>query len=264
MKKGLDLYQVDAFARRLFEGNPAAVVPLEAWLPDAVMQAIAMENNLSETAFFVLQEQGYHLRWFTPAVEVDFCGHATLAASHVLYEELGYAGNRIDFRTRVGRVSVSRVPTGYEMDAPADMLEKITVPPPLEEALGIKIEELYQGREDLLAIVGSEQHIKGLEPDFALLARHTPRGILVSAEGNNEDFVSRCFFPNAGVNEDPVTGSAHTTMAPYWGKRLGKNVLEARQLSARGGQIQCRLEGDRVRLSGQAVTYLRGKIYLPE
>jgi len=264
MKKGLDLFQVDAFARQLFEGNPAAVVPLEEWLPDAVMQAIAMENNLSETAFFVSREKGFHLRWFTPAVEVDFCGHATLATGHVLFEELGYAENRIDFKTRVGRVSVDRTDTGYEMDAPADLLEKVTVPPLLEEALGIKVRELYQGRDDLLAIVDSEQEIKGLKPDFALLSRHTPRGILVSTQGKQVDFVSRCFFPNAGVNEDPVTGSAHTTMAPYWSERLGKKTLEAHQLSPRGGRIRCRMEGNRVHLSGHAVTYLKGRIYLPD
>lgn len=258
----LDLYQVDAFSKTLFKGNPAAVVPLREWLPDHIMQSIALENNLSETAFFVPTPEGYHLRWFTPAVEVDFCGHATLATSHVLFEHLEFPEKQIDFQTRVGKVSVYRSEGGYSMNAPVDELSPLDIPQSLEEALGAEILELFKGREDLLAIIKTKEQVIHLSPDFTALTHLTPRGILVSAPGEEVDFVSRCFFPNAGVDEDPVTGSAHTTMVPYWSKQFGKTELKARQLSVRGGEIHCQLAMDRVILTGSAVTYLKGEIYL--
>ncbi len=259
----LALFQVDTFTDQLFKGNPAAVVPLGTWLPDSTMQAIAEENNLSETAFFIPNGDGFHLRWFTPTIEVDFCGHATMATSHVLFQHLDYEKDQIEYQTRVGLVSVRQSENGYEMDAPADQLHEEIIPSSLEDALGAKIKELYSGREDLLAIVESEEVVRHVKPNFEAVAKLTNRGLLVSAPGEQVDFVSRCFFPNAGIDEDPVTGSAHTTMAPYWSERLGKSELTAHQISSRGGKVHCQLEQDRVILGGKAVTYLTGELFLP-
>jgi PhzF family phenazine biosynthesis protein len=257
----LSLYQIDAFTNRLFSGNPAAVVPLEEWLPDAVLQSIAMENNLSETAFFVPNGKDFDLRWFTPAIEVNFCGHATLASAHTLYHHLGFAGEKITFHTHVGTLTVAREGDNYRMDFPADRLTPVPDPPAdLLNALGVKAEAAFKGREDYLIIAGSEAEVAALQPDFRALLRLGGRGILVSAPGREVDFVSRCFFPNAGIDEDPVTGSAHTTMTPYWAQRLGKTKLTARQISARGGELHCEIRGDRVVLLGQAVTYMIGRI----
>jgi len=259
-----DLYQVDAFAARLFEGNPAAVVPLQAWLPNAQMQKIAMENNLSETAFFVPEQDGYHLRWFTPLIEVDFCGHATLATAHVLFEHLGLDQEAVLFYTRVGELVVSRSEHSYRMDAPADEAEELEVSHDIVEALGEAPRALYQGREDLMAVLESEEQVLNLSPDFHALAEATQRGLIATAPGRKVDFVSRCFYPNAGIDEDPVTGSAHTTLAPYWAKRLKKNDLQARQISRRGGQLRCLVSPERVVLEGQAITYLTGRIFIPD
>lgn len=255
------LYQVDAFTDRLFGGNPAAVVPLPQWLPDAVMQALANENNLSETAFFVPVDDGFELRWFTPEIEVDLCGHATLATAHVLFTHLGYAKAVIHFHTRSGLLTVERSAQGYVMDFPADEIHPIAKPARLEQALGAPVLETWQGRSDLMAVLADADTVRQLRPDMPALAALGGRGVIVTAPGAADaDFVSRCFFPNAGVPEDPVTGSAHTTMTPYWAKRLGKAALRARQLSARGGVLGCALIEKRVKLEGQAVTYFTGAI----
>jgi len=259
----LDLYQVDAFAERVFEGNPAAVVPLEGWLPDRLMQAIALENNLSETAFFVAEGAGFRLRWFTPEAEVDLCGHATLASAHVLFEHLGQAGDRIRFFTRSGELRVSRGTQGLTLDFPAIVPEPIAMLPTLAEGLGAEPLALL-GAPDYVAVFESERDIRALEPDFGLLKTLDRRGVLATAPGDEVDFVSRCFFPKLRVDEDPVTGSAHCKLVPYWAKRLGRQQLIARQLSARGGRLICELAGDRVLLTGRAIDYLIGQITLPD
>lgn len=259
----LKLYQVDAFTDELFRGNPAAVVPLDDWLPDEVMQSIGLENNLSETAFFVIEAEGYRLRWFTPSIEVELCGHATLASAHVLFTHLGFDRDRIVFHTRSGRLQVARSGPEYVMDFPADRLTAVDGPPALLEGLKRRPVEVYMGREDYLAVFANRSDVTTLAPDFDRLAALDGRGVIVTAPGDDVDFVSRAFFPNAGINEDPVTGSAHTTMAPYWAERLGKDALEARQISRRGGRVRCTVKGDRVMLAGRAVTYLEGSIFLP-
>lgn len=254
------IYQVDAFTDQLYKGNPAAVCPLDQWLPDAQMQAIAAENNLSETAFFVPMGNAFHLRWFTPAIEVDLCGHATLATAHVLFKHLHYAYPSIVFETRSGQLMVSQSEGLYIMDFPCDQLEPVSAPAILAKALGQNPQEVWMGREDYLVILDSEAAVAALNPDFALLKQLQGRGLICSAKGDSVDFVSRCFFPNAGIDEDPVTGSAHTTMTPYWAEKLGKQQLKAKQISKRGGHIQCTMLGDRVALAGQAVTFLEGKL----
>lgn len=260
----LPIYQVDAFTDELFAGNPAAVVPLEEWLSGDKMQAIAAENNLSETAFFVKNGEEYDLRWFTPAVEVDFCGHATLATAHILFSELEQSGSLV-FNTRVGKLIVKKVAKNtYLMDFPADKLSPIAISPELEKAVGIPALEAFTGREDIIYVVASQEMVERLTPDFNALGATSERGVLVTATGNNCDFVSRCFFPNAGIDEDPVTGSAHTTLLPYWAKRLKKSKLIAQQISKRGGYLECELtkNGEKVLLTGKGVTYLRGEIFI--
>ena len=258
----MTLYQIDAFTDQLFAGNPAAVCPLSEWLPDELLQQIAAENNLSETAFFVPQDQGFRLRWFTPAVEVDLCGHATLASAHVLFQHLDYPQNKIHFYTRSGELIVEQQGEQYVMDFPADQLTACAPPPEALEALQITPEDCYYGREDYLLIVEDQQTLAQINPDFRQLKALESRGVIVSAPGEEVDFVSRCFFPLAGIDEDPVTGSAHTTMAPYWSKRLGKNRLIGQQISKRGGTVYCQMREDRVLLAGQAQTYLIGKLQL--
>ncbi len=259
----LRIFQVDAFTGKLFAGNPAAVIPLEHWPAEATLQAIALENNLSETAFFVPNDAGYDLRWFTPEVEVDLCGHATLATAHVLFRHLDYQKDRITFHTRSGALQVVRSAKGYLMDFPADVITPYDALAALEHALGAPVQEAWQGRNDLMAVLGSREDVLRLKPDMNALIALGGRGIIATAAGGGEvDFVSRCFFPNAGVPEDPVTGSAHTTMTPYWAGRLGKTRLHALQLSARGGILACTLDGRRVLLEGEAVTYMVGDIFL--
>lgn len=253
------LFQVDAFTAQLFGGNPAAVVPLESWLADDLLQSIALENNLSETAFFVPVEGGFHLRWFTPVLEVDLCGHATLATAHVLFEHLGFDGQQIQFQCKSGALYVSRTEQGYRMDFPADVAESIAPPEVLVNALGRIPLEVLRGRDDYLAVFPDEAAVKDLEPDFRKMMELDGRGVIATAPGNYVDFVSRCFFPNAGIDEDPVTGSAHTVMTPYWADKLQKESMEARQISQRGGALHCTLNGQRVFLEGQAVTFLTGK-----
>ncbi len=258
----LDLYQIDAFAERVFEGNPAAVVPLDAWLDDSVLQAIAAENNLSETAFFAPEGDGFRLRWFTPRAEVDLCGHATLATAHVLYAHRGHARDSLHFLTRSGPLGVRREAAGYCMDFPAAVSTPAAVPGDLIDGFGGRKPAAVLVGPDHLAVFEDESEVAGLRPDFAALARLDGRGVIATAPGTDCDFVSRCFFPRLGVDEDPVTGSAHCQMVPYWAARLGRTDLSARQISPRGGQLECRLRGDRVELLGQAVTCLVGEFYL--
>lgn len=256
----LRIYQVDAFAERLFGGNPAAVCPLDAWLPDDVMQQIAAENNLAETAFYVPADGGFQIRWFTPTVEVDLCGHATLASAHVVFAHDRPKDDVVEFASKSGLLKVKREGELLVLDFPADTVEPMTVPQMLIDALGREPIETYKGKTDYLLVYGVEEHVAGLTPDLCDLAMVPARGIIVTAPGRHVDFVSRFFAPQVGVPEDPVTGSAHTTLTPYWSARLGKRELSAMQLSKRQGRLRCRLAGNRVEIAGRAVPYLSGTI----
>lgn len=260
----LDIYQVDAFTDKLFGGNPAAVCPLLSWLGDEVMQNIAMENNLAETAFFVSQGEDYHLRWFTPTVEVDLCGHATLATAHVLFEHLEFQKDKVFFHTRSGVLIVQRLEKGkYLMDFPSDHAEKVEDPSLqsfLETALKTNVLELWKGKDDFLVVIETEKELRKLQPDFRALSTITSRGVVVTSRGNGVDFVSRGFFPQSGIDEDPATGSAHTLLTPYWSPRLKTNRMKAQQLSRRVGHFECIYKGERTALIGSAVSYLQGKI----
>jgi predicted PhzF superfamily epimerase YddE/YHI9 len=258
----LPIYQVDAFAEKLFSGNPAAICPLSEWLPDATMQAIAAENNLSETAFFVREDAHYALRWFTPAVEVDLCGHATLASAHVVFSFLEPARDSVNFRTlKAGMLTVARQGDMLMMDFPARPAVPVEPPPGLLTALGGTPREVLKAR-DHMVVYGSAAEVLALKPDFAALAKIADCwAAMATAPGENGiDFVSRFFAPQHGVNEDPATGSSHCTLVPYWAKRLGKRELVARQLSRRGGTLTCALNGDRVAIGGRTVLYLEGQI----
>jgi PhzF family phenazine biosynthesis protein len=252
-------YQVDAFATRAFEGNPAAVCPLRGWLDDALLQAIAEENNLSETAFFVPTEEGYALRWFTPVREVDLCGHATLAAAHVLFDALGHPGQAIRFETRSGELTVERQDGRLAMNFPAIPPAPCNPPDILAQALGERPIEVLAA-DDYLVVFDSEETVRAITPDLALLGRLDRRGVVITAPGTEVDFVSRFFAPRFGIAEDPVTGSAHCELAPYWAGRLGKSTLAARQVSRRGGSLSCEMKGDRVVLAGHAVTFMEAEI----
>ena len=263
MNTRMKLYQVDAFTNELFKGNPAAVCPLDDWIDTAVMQRIAAENNLSETAFIVNEpDSGYRIRWFTPTVEVDLCGHATLSSAHVLFEHLDYEGNTIRFQSQSGVLGVTRQEGGWlQLDFPLQEPAPAKTPEHLVEGLGLAPKAVLQ-HQDYIAVFDNESEILSLAPDFRTLSQIKTRGICVTAPGTDCDFVSRFFGPRAGIDEDPVTGSAHCQLAPYWGKRLGKTVLSAKQVSARGGVINCELKNDRVLISGQAKTYLIGDIFV--
>jgi len=254
-------FQVDAFATRLFEGNPAAVCPLPNWLPDEILRAIAAENNLSETAFFVPTGEDFELRWFTPTVEVDLCGHATLATAHVLYEHLGHANGAIRFETRSGQLVTRRNGDRLEMVFPARAPQPCAAPPALTGGLSAEPLEVLEA-DDYVAVFDSEAAIRALVPDMAKLSTLGLRGVSVTAPGTDVDFVSRFFAPGVGVPEDPVTGSAHCELAPYWAARLGRNRMHARQVSRRGGEVFCELHGDQVVLEGSAVTFMEGEIRL--
>lgn len=257
----MPIYQVDAFTNERFKGNPAAVCPLDVWLPDAVMQNIAQENNLAETAFIVPNGNEVEIRWFTPTVEVDLCGHATLASAYVLFNELGFAGDQILFMSpRSGPLSVSKNGPILALNFPVDSLTELPVQ--VVHAIGLSQTPrlVFKGKTDYLFIYNTEAEIVALQPDFEALKSHDVRGIIVTAPGENTDFVSRFFGPACGVNEDPVTGSAHTTLTPYWAGVLEKTELTARQLSQRTGDLTCKLLGDRVEIAGEAVLYLRGEI----
>jgi PhzF family phenazine biosynthesis protein len=257
----LSIYQVDAFTDHVFGGNPAAVCPLDHWLDTQLMQAIGMENNLAETAFFVPKGDDFELRWFTPEIEVDLCGHATLASAHVLFEHLGYQGEEIRFHTQSGLLTVRRKGKYLIMDFPAWMPKKVEMSSFLLEGLGIRPLEVYKSR-DFVAVLASEDDVLQCQPIFSELAKLDALGIIITAEGKNSDFVSRFFAPSAGILEDPVTGSAHSTLTPFWAKKLGKNELSAIQLSPRKGHLWCEYfpDTERVTIQGQAVTFLKGTI----
>lgn len=255
-------YEIDAFTSHVFSGNPAGVCVLDHWLPDEVLQHIAAENNLSETAFFTREGDGYHLRWFTPAIEVDLCGHATLAPAHLLFAELGHRGERIEFQTRSGVLSAARRGDLIELDFPSRPPVPCSPPEELVRGLGRKPREVLKSR-NYVAIFDSESDVASVTPDFTALARVDSLGIIITAPGTDCDFVSRFFAPRAGVPEDPVTGSAHCSLIPYWAERLGRPELFARQISRRGGELKCRHLGERVGISGRAVIYLRGHIEVP-
>lgn len=254
-------YQVDAFSPRPFGGNPAGVCPLEAWLPDATMQTIAFENGLAETAFLVPEGDEYGLRWFTPAVEVDLCGHATLAAAHVLGTHRGVTKTPMIFHTQSGRMTVEREGQRWVLDFPCRPAEPAPGGPEL--GLGAAPAEVYLAR-DYLAVFESEAAVRALRPDLDAVAALDVPGIIVTAPGDDCDFVSRYFAPRIGIPEDPATGSSHCTLIPYWAGRTGRTILRARQVSARGGEMYCELVGDRVRIGGEAVTYLEGTIEVPQ
>ena len=257
----MTMYQVDAFTREVFKGNPAAVCILKQWPDAGLMQKLANENNLSETAFAVPGKEGYGIRWFTPGTEVDLCGHATLATAHVLFKHMDFQGEVIRFDSmHSGRLYVRRNGELLILDFPADPVKEIPVPDQAGRALGVLPDKAFQGISDLMFVYSGESDIASMEPDFGLLARLGGRGIIVTAPGGEVDFVSRFFAPQTGINEDPVTGSAHTTLTPYWSKVLGKKRMSARQLSARGGELICEDKGERVEISGHAVTYLIGEI----
>ena len=262
----MKLYWIDAFTDRVFGGNPAGVVPLPAWPDDELLQKIAFENGLSETAFFVRTgDARFHLRWFTPTVEIDLCGHATLASGHVLFRELGQPGDRVTFDSRGGALSVTRRADGkLELDFPARPAAPASPPAHLAAGLGVEPAETLQSERMWLCVYSTCEDVVRLRPDHAALASVIPGRIIVTAPGNGCDFVSRFFAPDAGIREDPVTGSAHCTLVPYWAKRLGKDALHARQVSARGGELWCELGrapgGERVRMAGHATLYLRGEI----
>jgi len=258
----IKIYQVDAFATKVFEGNPAAVCPLNEWLDDDVLQKIAEENNLSETAFFVITGDEIQLRWFTPMEEVDLCGHATLACAHVLYEHLAYSKAEIVFNTRSGALIVSKTDAGFSMDFPAStpQLLNTDIPTDLLDGLGDIQPQKIMSSFDYIIVLDSEDEVKSLNPDLSKWLTIDLRGVVVTAKGNDVDFVSRCFFPKLRVNEDPITGSAHCELTPYWALELNKNRLQARQLSTRSGLVACELVKDRVILTGSAVDYMVGEI----
>lgn len=267
------IYQVDAFTSNLFQGNPAAVMPLQAWLSDETLQAIAAENNLAETAYFVPfdgaekgtgneGEADFQLRWFTPGKEMDLCGHATLASAYVIFFQLGWQGEHIRFSTLSGTLVVSRSAQGLTMDFPSRPPVQAEPSKELVEALGIE-GPLYAGyARDWLIELESEAAVKAVNPDFGALSKYSQRAVIVTAKGDNIDFVSRFFAPEYGVDEDPVTGSAHCTLVPYWAEKLGKPELHARQISTRGGELFCQLEDNRVFMSGQCVMFLKGEVLL--
>ena len=255
----LRLLQIDTFTERVLGGNPAAVCPLDAWLDDATMQAIAAENNLSETAFLVPEGEGYGLRWFTPNVEVDLCGHATLAAGFVVFEELRPGSERIAFETRSGRLAVVRAGADLVMDFPAQPAQPVTPPPALARGLGAAPATVLAGA-DYIAVFDDAAAVAGLRPDSRALTRLDRRGVVATAPGGDADYVLRFFAPKNAVPEDPVTGNVQTALAPYWARRLGKRRLSVRQLSARGGRMVCEDRGERVSIAGRAVLYMDARI----
>jgi PhzF family phenazine biosynthesis protein len=259
----LKIYQVDAFTKEPFHGNPAAVVPLDAWLPDETMQKIALENNLSETAFFVKEGDKYHIRWFTPSVEIALCGHATLASGYVLFEILKVADSSITFLSKSGELRVDCEGDRLVLDFPAIEVDRIESADDVVGALGARPEAIFKAM-DYLLIYDSEETISALAPDFRALYKTDARGVIVTAPGNSVDFISRFFAPGSGIDEDPVTGSSHCALTPYWARELGKNSLTARQISKRGGELFCELVGNRVRIGGNATLYLKGDITVPE
>ncbi len=259
----LQIFQADAFTDQLFGGNPAAVVPLKEWLPAPQMQKIAIENNLAETAFFIPQGEDFELRWFTPEIEIDLCGHATLATAHILFTELGYDKDVIHFHSsKAGTLSVTRKDNLYTLDFPSRPATSCSIPEGLLNAIGGKTPTEVLSSRDIMLVYDNEADILALKPNFADLAQLDLMGVIATAKGNHCDFVSRFFIPSAGINEDPVTGSAHCNLIPYWAEKLGKNKLHAFQVSERRGELWCELNGNRVFITGKAITYLKGEIFI--
>tara|TARA_Y100000385_G_scaffold285110_1_gene344416 strand:+ start:164 stop:946 length:783 start_codon:yes stop_codon:yes gene_type:complete len=256
----LELFQVDSFTNKIFEGNPAGVIFSE-FLPNEVMQKIALENNLSETAFVYEEGNDYRIKWFSPLMEIDLCGHATLAAAHIYFTEINRDADSITFiSSKNGSLEVTRKNNYLYLNFPVDQYAPISIDDDLINMIGETPIEAFKGRDDIMCIFEDESIIYNIEPNKSLLKLFPVRGLIVSAKSLDYDFVSRCFFPITGVDEDPVTGSAHTTLTPYWAEQLGKDSLLAKQVSSRGGELKCVLEGDRVIIGGEAVTYLKGFI----
>ena len=255
----IPLFQIDAFASRVFEGNPAAVCPLDAWLPDVTMQSIAAENNLSETAFFVQKDRGYHVRWFTPTSEVDLCGHATLACAHVLFNSPGCESDVIRFDSRSSALTVRREGETLVLDFPAQPPAPCRLPEEIEKAFAAAPVACLRS-EDYVVVFGRERDVESADPDLELLKRLDLRGVIITAASERYDFVSRCFAPKYGIAEDPVTGSAYTQLAPYWAPILGGRRFRVKQLSRRGGELTCEVAGDRVLIAGTAAAYMQGEI----
>jgi len=256
------IYQVDAFAREIFSGNPAAVCPLQQWLSDEILQKIAMENNLAETAFYVKKDDAYELRWFTPAVEVDLCGHATLAAAFVLFNFENHAENIIHFKSpRSGILTVTKEGNLLTLNFPTDEIKPVELSEELMNAFDIKPQFAFKGKTDYMLVFENESQVKDVIANFPAISKLKARGVIITAKGDTADFVSRFFAPAVGVNEDPVTGSAHTSLIPYWSDRLGKKNLTAIQLSSRKGYLQCRYLNDRVEIGGEGKLYLTGEIF---
>ena len=261
MSKKIKLFQIDAFTDKVFHGNPAAVCVLDEWIEAEKMQKIGAENNLAETAFVVKKDNDFEIRWFTPTVEVDLCGHTTLAAAYVLYKYYNYQSKKINFHSlKSGLLSVEKDKEYFTLDFPTDNYKKVNTPQVLIDAFGITPAETYRGKTDYLLLFSTQDEIERIEPDLNLIATVDARGVIVSAPGHEKDFVSRFFGPQSGINEDPVTGSAHTTLTPVWSEKLGKTNLTAKQLSKRQGDLICELQGSRVRITGKAVTYMKGEI----
>lgn len=260
----IKIFQIDAFTNKLFSGNPAAVCILDKWLAEELMQSIANENNLAETAFVVPRENDFEIRWFTPTTEVDLCGHATLASAYVLFNVLDYSGSIIKFHSpRSGLLSVEKKENLLYLDFPTDTLELITgIDDIMEACIGIKPIEVYKGKTDYIVVIDDESSVKNLQPNLTEIAKLNARGLIVTAKGDEVDFVSRFFAPQSGINEDPVTGSAHTSLTPIWSKKLVKNKLIANQISERGGQLICEFKNDRCLIGGEAKLYLMGEIFI--
>jgi predicted PhzF superfamily epimerase YddE/YHI9 len=259
----LPLWQVDAFASQVFAGNPAAVCPLECWLADATLQAIAAENNLAETAYFIASGPSWPLRWFTPTVEVDLCGHATLASAHVVFERLRPELRSVRFSTKSGELGVSRTGARLELDFPSELAPRAEPAPGMLDALGGRPLDVFRGKHFWMVTYASENEVRALAPSLVALERLGRTGFVVTAPGDGCDFVSRMFAPGFGIPEDPVTGSAHCLLTPYWAARLGKDRLFARQVSARGGELWLAQRGERVGIAGHAALYLEGSIEVP-
>ena len=255
----IPLYQIDAFASGLFKGNPAAVCPLEAWLPDHLMQSVAEENNLSETAFFVPEGDGFQIRWFTPKSEVDLCGHATLASAYVLFNMLGYGEDKIAFDSKSGRLTVTQDKEWLTMDFPAQPPAACGIPEEIIEAFHTRPMECLRS-EDLIVVFEREIDVERADPDLHRLMKLDLRGVAITAPSQQWDFVARFFAPKYGIPEDPVTGSAYTQLAPYWASKTGLKRFRVKQVSQRGGELTCEIVGDRVFISGKAVKYMEGKI----
>ena len=259
----LDIYKINAFSEKLFKGNPAAVIPLKQWLPNNLMQNIAYENNLSETAFFISSGKGYHIRWFTPKSEVKLCGHATLATAYVVFNILNENSNEIVFDSLSGKLTVKKIGDKFTLDFPLQKPTECEIPSKLIDGLGKKPIACYKN-EDYLAVYKKQSDILNITPDFNILKQLDLRGLIITAPGIEFDFISRFFVPKLGIDEDPVTGSAHTQLTPYWAKKLNKLKLKAKQVSSRGGVLYCEQKHDRAMITGSSVLYLKGQINIEQ